>query len=1848
MPKLNIAVLAFGLQFVFSLALYAGEGAGTPTVSYGGADISRSGNDLTVDTHGRNTIIQWDHFNVPGGSHTRFNQPDAASATLNRVYGDMPSRVDGLLSSNGQVYLVNPRGVTVGPDGVIRADGGFVASSYDISNQDFLRGDTVDQYYRSAPGGSGNVVNQGYIQSANGDVFLIGTQVTNSGTVSGPYGTVGFAAAGDGAVVIHPVGGAEGRISVIAGASSFNGTGVHNAGLVEAAAAELRSHGDAYRMAVNNTGVIEARGVSTDDSGRVFLTGIGADGGAAGEVVNYGTVRALSHDGSGGSASITGEKVTLASGSVVDVSAEYGSGGVARIGGEYQGGKNLSVAELENAIPSASNVTVEDGAQVLANAAGTGDGGNVVIWADQRTEFSGTVTALGGLYGGNGGFAEVSGKDRLYFNGFVDLRAQAEGGRNGLLLLDPTDFVIRSGYSGTVNSGIDNTFLESLLSGSHVVIMTDSQGAEAGDITISADVIWDSGNSLMLLAHGSIVLDGGRVASRHVSQGDVIAVAGWDGSAFIGTFFPGYNGVSDINDFPRPIKPTDRGELAAAGWFGNNNGSIIVSPGLGVGSHAVLGSLGGDTEVYGYDVVLQGGANSGQSVMIGAGLSVGGEVATGTIGVYAKNDVRLTGGSGVGNSTSADIGHRIGNGSANTADINVIAGGDISLTGGSGSISYASIGHALSTADVPTATNSSIRVMADNIFMNAGLGKQSYVLIGHGGYSTTTNPFNTSLSGIEVTAAGNLTMTAGSGQTSQVGSFAQIGHGGLAEDSILNASGAAIKVAVNGEIRMSLAADADSTHVKIGHGGVMKEINATNATVDVSAGESLVMILMGAESGSPHGIAQIGHGGFWSSGMDSYYQLEAGRAHLIVNAKSATLTANGGELSSLIIGHGGNSSTTNEVFQDYSAGPADWRMVLDGDLSLTGNGSGLKTSILQLGHGVFNEVLGNVYAPTNNSGNMLLDLASGKLSVSNVSQALPRRLVIGHAGDGDFNLLVNEASAANVLDMRYFSLANKGDIVFASRGDLYLGGIPSSGFFGNIHLLSNWSGTHVKGSMVSPWDPGTTVNKTGAGVLSVNTQIQSIESKNITLRGAAMNIDGTIAAGGRLGIDAGGTVTIGSNGRLVSTASTQNALLLIAGKLVNNNAATASGSIALETTGIGSRWLVSLTGDDATSSTLGGINGTWREYNKTATISSAGFAVPVDLPSGNGLMVSGDAPIITFTTAGLAALIYGDALPSFDWVYNFSGLAFDDNASTVLADLNIIRAIGAYQPGNVLNAGTYSQTATGTSANALSLGYTLAFTPKDLTVSPRAITVAPDSFSRQYGDANPTFTWNVIAGTLLGGHTVSGGLTTGAGQYSDVGLYDIIGTNPTIGGTNANNYSVSVSPTPGILTVTARPLTVTVDDFSRVYGEANPVFTWSANNLVNNDQPTGSLSSVAGITTGIGDYAITSSLDFGPNYQLQAPIANGNLRITTRPITVTADNQIKLYLEENPNLTFTITGGLVGNDTSSGSLYTEATDSSAVGYYAITQGSLDFGRNYSVRFNPGILAITDGTSNENNDNSFIYDEKPLPPDFSDIDWESLFPDTKVDVGGILGEEGNLGLPSQDAASSGEQTSLAETKFLADVFVGSGLDSAGEVGSFFADMVDLRGNTDPDSVDIAFAAAKTFEWLYATERMFQALDDVIASLPRELADVLREYRDATMTIIRPQAVLAMKHLRSISSSLKGLEATPESERDGMALAAVSGRASAVYRISDVIWLALARLDAAAGIMRTASRNHAPMTMNDLLEGVAQKDGELMAMVALADARRDGVFLENTRKHLQDGATMSWDGAAPQDSGALDIR
>src|SRR5258706_567446 len=248
-----------------------------------------------------------------------------------------------------------------------------------------------------------------------------------------------------------------------------------------------------------------------------------------------------------------------------------------------------------------------------------------------------------------------------------------------------------------------------------------------------------------------------------------------------------------------------------------------------------------------------------------------------------------------------------------------------------------------------------------------------------------------------------------------------------------------------------------------------------------------------------------------------------------------------------------------------------------------------------------------------------------------------------------------------------------------------------------------------------------------------------------------------------------------------------------------------------------------------------------------------------------------------------------------------------------------------------------------------------------LTVNPLTLTV----WSTGLPPANKPYDAGTAATLTIGSPTLNAGVispdvvsldsSAAAGTFSDAN----IGTGKTVQisgltltGADAGNYSLT-QPT-RTANITTRPITVTVDAQNKTYGASDPSLAYSitSGTLAGSDILSGSLTRAAG--EDVGAYAITQgTLTAGSNYVLN--FTGANLTVGTKSIDVVADAKSKTYGASDP--AFTYTGdALLGSDTFSGSLARDAGQNA--GTYAITQGTLTAGGNYSLNYTGANLSIT--------------------------------------------------------------------------------------------------------------------------------------------------------------------------------------------------------------------------------------------------------------------------------------------------
>jgi len=393
-----------------------------PSVVSGQASFASQDKTLTV-TNTPGAVINWQGFSIGRDELTRFMQQSPVSSILNRVVGGNPSDILGRLTSNGRVFLINSSGITFGIGSQIDV-AGLVASSLSLSDSDFIAG----RLRFSGNGSERRVVNYGGITTpVGGRVVLVAPQVENSGMIRTPSGDIVLAAGS----TVQLADAAFPSIQVEVSAPSDRAL----------ALGDLSPSGNVFAYLVKQSGLLNASSAAQGDGGRVALRSAGGiqltpasiveAGGTAGGQIEIssrdaalvgGLVTAGAYGGTGGTVRVEGDTIDIAAGAKIDVSGATG-GGSARVGG-------------------ASRVSMDQDAQIRANALDDGKGGRVELIAEQLALFAGSIEARGGVRGGDGGAVEVSGKKALGFSGTVDTRAPA--GTDGSLIIDPTKISIVS------------------------------------------------------------------------------------------------------------------------------------------------------------------------------------------------------------------------------------------------------------------------------------------------------------------------------------------------------------------------------------------------------------------------------------------------------------------------------------------------------------------------------------------------------------------------------------------------------------------------------------------------------------------------------------------------------------------------------------------------------------------------------------------------------------------------------------------------------------------------------------------------------------------------------------------------------------------------------------------------------------------------------------------------------------------------------------------------------------------------------------------------------------------------------------------------------------------------------------------------------------------------------------------------------------------------------------------------------------------------------------------------------------------------------------------------------------
>jgi fibronectin-binding autotransporter adhesin len=483
--------LTFGQLFAANLDL--------PTngvVAAGAAEINSTATKMTINQSTDQVIINWNTFNIGKDAHVQFIQPSVDSSALNRVLSVGASNIFGQLTSNGNVFLINPNGILFGPSSSVDV-GSLIATTANISDSNFL-----NKNYTFTAERLSELVNQGQIKG--GSIALIGPSIRNEGYLIATLGDVVLASSDKVSLSF----GSNQKISVAIDPSKL-GSQIQHTGSISATKGSVIIRADAAQTLVDQTingpssanAIVSNNGVVrlVSSSGSIKANSVSLDSGIRGQSYVNGSIDVSQNNGKGGNINILGQEVYVGNLSKLNATGAIGGGNIL-VGGDWQGG---------NGVAQSIYTSVESGAILDVSAIDNGNGGKIVAWSDikdpnSKTITRGTFLARGGANGGNGGNIETSGSS-IDFEG-IQVDTKAPKGNLGLWLIDPYNYTIGSSQATSIGSALASSNVEITTSSDVTAYGSSGSNSDTGNITINSDITGSLG-SLTLTAAGTIYLN---------------------------------------------------------------------------------------------------------------------------------------------------------------------------------------------------------------------------------------------------------------------------------------------------------------------------------------------------------------------------------------------------------------------------------------------------------------------------------------------------------------------------------------------------------------------------------------------------------------------------------------------------------------------------------------------------------------------------------------------------------------------------------------------------------------------------------------------------------------------------------------------------------------------------------------------------------------------------------------------------------------------------------------------------------------------------------------------------------------------------------------------------------------------------------------------------------------------------------------------------------------------------------------------------------------------------------------------------------------------------------------------
>lgn len=526
------------------------------TVSTGAATVGTNGAELTVNQSSNRVVIDWRSFNIGSAAGVTFNQPTNTSIAVNRVSGGgAPSQIDGRLTANGIVVILNPNGVFFG--GTSRVDvGGLVASTGQIDANAFMAGNDRLAFTGAS---DGEIVVQAGARLNIADAGLaafVAPRVRNDGIITARGGRI---ALGAGETFTLDLAGDRLLELGVAADSPL----VQNHGELLAAGGQVQLSARAAGALVDqiiNVGGLVSVASARSDGGTIVLDGVGGSATITGTLDASGT--------SGGTIKAVSDSLTVAGSSVLRANATgAGNGGFI----ETSGTKSITVADgvtvsAASAGGKAGTWLIDPTNITITSGSGGGLGGSTVTTGAVEAALGGgtNVTITTDLAGTEDGDLTVAGSINATSSGGAGLtltgrRISRTGGST----------INIAGGGLTLNVNAVNPVASTAGLGNWIQDALDTIGTVSGGSTVNVGAGTYVGNVLISRSNVSLVSSAGR---------DATTIQGVSGTGALGAVQIGANANNTLVEGFTILgidSPSPGIENAAVYFQGANSGSTI-------------------------------------------------------------------------------------------------------------------------------------------------------------------------------------------------------------------------------------------------------------------------------------------------------------------------------------------------------------------------------------------------------------------------------------------------------------------------------------------------------------------------------------------------------------------------------------------------------------------------------------------------------------------------------------------------------------------------------------------------------------------------------------------------------------------------------------------------------------------------------------------------------------------------------------------------------------------------------------------------------------------------------------------------------------------------------------------------------------------------------------------------------------------------------------------------------------------------------------------------------------------------------------------------------------------------